>query len=138
MTVNTCRNSVDISQWLTGTSFVHAEENLKKKQKINTVTCTLSIWKQIFKEKINILKNFQLNLFMFEHITRTLDTDRKSIPEQINVLRFFKVFIYTRKLKFRNLSNNKFFFRKRIVCQSLNDYNCCEISLNSQHPKHFL
>lgn len=71
---------------------------------------------------------------MFEHITRTLDTDRKSIPEQINVLRFFKVFIYTRKLKFRNLSNNKFFFRKRIVCQSLNDYNCCEISLNSQHP----
>lgn len=46
---------------------------------------------------------------MFEHITRTLDTDRKSIPEQINVLRFFKVFIYTRKLKFRNLSNNNFF-----------------------------
>lgn len=31
---------------------------------------------------------------MFEHITRTLDTDRKSIPEQINVLRFFKVTIY--------------------------------------------
>lgn len=49
---------------------------------------------------------------MFEYITRTLDTDRKSIPEQINVLRFFKVFIYTRKLKFRNLSNNKFFFQK--------------------------
>lgn len=88
VTVNTCRNSVDISQWLTGTSCVHAEENLKKPQKINTVTCTLSIWKQIFKEKINILKNFHLNMFIFEHI-RTLDTDRKSIPEQINVLQFF-------------------------------------------------
>lgn len=33
MTVDTCRNSVDISQWLTRTSFVHAEENLKKKGK---------------------------------------------------------------------------------------------------------
>lgn len=31
---------------------------------------------------------------MFEHITRTLDTDRKSIPEQINVLRFLSIFIY--------------------------------------------
>lgn len=51
---------------------------------------------------------------MFEYITRTLDTDRKSIPEQINVLRFFKVFIYTRKLKFRNLSNNKFFLENRL------------------------